>query len=74
MELKCQENICQHDKFKYTNKNPEADGIEDVIFIEIICETCNKILVTIEECISASSTIIHDKEWGKRHDFRDEYF
>lgn len=74
MESKPQIMECSHDKYKYINKNPQADGIEDIIFIDIICENCMKVLVSREECISASSTTVHDKEWGKSHNFKDELY
>jgi len=65
---------CLHEKQYRINRNPLADGIKDTIFLDIVCQKCNKNLVTFEECINGSSTNIYDEEWGKKNGYKDQYY
>lgn len=61
--------ICKHDDFKIVNTNPEADGIETDRTFDAICKSCDKLLATRHECISADWEDVYDQEWMDKHDY-----
>lgn len=64
------EKTCTHENYRYLNRYPQADGTEDIIFIDFICKNCDKKLVTREKCVSATWTHVYDKEWGEIHGYK----
>ncbi|KAL6060883.1 hypothetical protein QOT17_013214 [Balamuthia mandrillaris] len=67
---------CAHPKenTRLVDKNPGADGIEDVRMFEIVCKDCGKVLVQRDECISATTTTVLDKAWGDSNGYIDEMY
>lgn len=59
---------CAHEKWKFVDDNPGADGIEDVIIILIVCEKCEMVLAKQSRCISCDEDVeVYDKKWGREH-------
>jgi hypothetical protein len=65
---------CLHKSYKGVLTSKGADGIEDVITRDLICNTCGKRLAKQYRCISASWADLYDKEWAEREGIKeDEY-
>jgi hypothetical protein len=58
---------CVHVKWRYVNLTPDADGIGDVVLIDLVCSECNRRLAQESQCISAGGMEIFDQEWAARH-------
>lgn len=59
-----EERSCSHPSYYRTIRNPDADGIDDVIFIDLICTTCSKLLACESMCISSDYRDVYDEQWG----------
>mmetsp|Transcript_126295 Transcript_126295/g.247588 ORF Transcript_126295/g.247588 Transcript_126295/m.247588 type:complete len:104 (-) Transcript_126295:1128-1439(-) len=62
---------CLHKSCKRENTTPDADGIDDVVSIDLICTDCGKCLVSDTYCISANWRTIYDQEWGSRNGYEE---
>jgi hypothetical protein len=61
--------FCKHVKYNRKRRDEDADGIEDVIFVDYICCDCKKVLASASYCISADYMDVYDSSWGKSNGF-----
>ena len=61
--------LCTHINYITKRRNLNADGIEDVIFVDYICSECKSVLASASYCISADYMDVYDLNWGKREGF-----
>ena len=66
MQMQMQIEECDHKKYIRKTRNPDADGIDDVIFVDYKCCFCDHVLGTSSHCISADYMEVYDLKWGER--------
>ena len=58
---------CAHYQTILNIKNPNADGINDAVFIQQICAYCNQLLVTYEESIVGNWATVYNEEYARKN-------